>query len=116
VSADDNSQQAISRRPGQWAPGQSGNPGGRPKGIEALARAYTPQALEALVVALQDPGTRVAAAVALLDRGWGKPKQTIAGDADNPVTYVIRGPTPVESTSEWLKLHAPVLDADTDAG
>ena len=32
---------------------------------------------------------------------------TIAGDSENPVTYVIRAPSPVESASEWLKLHAP---------
>jgi hypothetical protein len=40
---------------------------------------------------------------------------TISGDPENPVTYVIRGPSPVESTAEWLRLHAPkVIDADVD--
>jgi hypothetical protein len=32
---------------------------------------------------------------------------TLRGDRENPVRYVIRGPTPVESTAEWLALHAP---------
>jgi hypothetical protein len=31
----------------------------------------------------------------------------IAGDPEHPVTYVIRAPSPVESASDWLKLHAP---------
>jgi hypothetical protein len=30
------------------------------------------------------------------------------GDPDHPVQFVIRGPSPVESANDWLKLHAPV--------
>ena len=105
-------QQTISRKRGPGRPfaaGVSGNPGGRPKGIEAIAREHTVEAIAVLVRALSDEDTRVAvtAASILLDRGWGKPKQMIAGDAENPVSYVIRGPTPVESTEEWLRLYAP---------
>ena len=57
--------------------GVSGNPGGRPKRteqvieIEALARQYAPQAMEALIkVALsgKTDSARVAAATAILDR------------------------------------------------
>ena len=54
-----------------FAPGRSGNPGGRPKTIAAmqeLARAHTPEAIASLVTALNSPRERVAAAVALLDR------------------------------------------------
>jgi hypothetical protein len=40
----------------------------------------------------------------------------LVGDPDNPVTYVIRGPSPVESTAQWLKLHAPpTIDAESNA-
>ena len=55
--------------------GQSGNPGGRPKGIAALARQHTDKALEVLAAGLEDADTRVriAAAKELLDRGYGKP-------------------------------------------
>jgi len=62
--------------------GQSGNPGGRPKelkGLQQLARDHADQALMALVrVALKgkSESARVAAAVAILDRGFGKPTQT----------------------------------------
>ena len=56
--------------------GQSGNPAGRPKGIEALAREHTPAAIQTLVDALKSPKNCVPAAIALLDRGWGKPTQS----------------------------------------
>jgi hypothetical protein len=62
--------------------GKSGNPGGVPKGyreMRAAARAHTPAALKALVEALSDPKLKVAAAQALLDRGWGKPAQAMTG-------------------------------------
>ncbi len=55
--------------------GQSGNPGGRPKGIAALARQHTDKAVEVLANALdsKDERVRVVAAEKLLDRGYGKP-------------------------------------------
>jgi hypothetical protein len=60
--------------------GQSGNPGGRPavvKTLQAIAREMTPQAMEALRLALDDPKQRVAAASVLLAYGYGKPAQTL---------------------------------------
>ena len=63
-----------------FKPGRSGNPGGPPKGraeVNALARQHTAAAIEALVKSLGDRRTRVQAARALLDRGWGKPMQAV---------------------------------------
>lgn len=67
-----------------WQPGQSGNPSGLPAGVgevRALARQYTQQAITTLAEIMQDTHAprpaRVAAAEALLDRGWGKPQQQI---------------------------------------
>lgn len=71
-----------------WKPGQSGNPGGMPKGIpdiKALAREHTDAALKALVEALKNEKTAVAAATALLDRGYGKPTQEISGPGGTAV-------------------------------
>jgi len=74
----------------RWRKGQSGNPGGRPKVIGDLqeqARQWAPEALEALreIAASRDapPSARVSAAVALLDRGYGKPAQSIDAKVSN---------------------------------
>jgi hypothetical protein len=63
-----------------FMPGRSGNPAGRAKGLETLAREHTAEAIAALVAALRNPRERVPAAIALLDRGWGRPKQTFEAD------------------------------------
>lgn len=63
-----------------FQPGQSGNPGGQTKlnkDIKELAREHADKAIRALVEALDDPRQKVAAAQALLDRGFGKPKQEV---------------------------------------
>ena len=71
-----------------WAKGQSGNPGGRPKEMAEvlkLARDNGETAIKALVKVATDgksESARVAAAVALLDRGFGKPPQFSTSDAE----------------------------------
>lgn len=63
--------------------GQSGNPGGRPKAlkeVEEAAREHSADALETLASIMKDVvaphAARVSASQAILDRAWGKPKQS----------------------------------------
>lgn len=62
--------------------GKSGNPGGRPKEnaeVKRLARSHGVAALLKLVALKDSPDERIslAAAQALLDRGFGKPSQEL---------------------------------------
>jgi hypothetical protein len=65
-----------------WRKGQSGNPGGRPKGegeVRQLARAYTHEAIKTIVHLMREGPPPIAgrAAEALLDRGCGRPSLEI---------------------------------------
>ena len=70
---------------GRFAPGTSGNLGGRPKDearVAELARSYTSEAIETLVHLMRhgkDERVRGTAAQALLDRGWGRLSRGAAG-------------------------------------
>lgn len=77
-----------------WQPGQSGNPGGRPKAdyrIKELAKEKTEIALNTLAHICEhgeSESARVSAAEALLNRGWGKPTQPVSGDDEMPPLQV----------------------------
>jgi len=91
-----------------WEPGQSGNPGGRsprvgPNGetITQLCRAQTaPLIARAVEIALDKKAEHkdaLAAVFGLLDRGWGKPKESVDIDANVkgsgvPIIQIVRLP------------------------
>jgi hypothetical protein len=84
------------KKSGQFAPGSSGNPGGRPKDearVAELARSYTSEAVETLVYLMRhgkDERVRGTAAQALLDRGWGKPKVEVVADGAGSYIEALR--------------------------
>lgn len=78
-----------------WEKGQSGNPSGRRKEsreereAKALALKFVPEAINRLAELMRGDNPKVAAtaAVAICDRGLGRPHQMtiVAGDEDNPL-------------------------------
>jgi len=88
--AESSQEQPRGRGPGRpFARGVSGNPGGRPKvvhEVRTLARAYAAEAIGRLVQLMrtaEDERVRLAAAEALLTRGFGRPEPAIVGPLVN---------------------------------
>lgn len=93
-----------------WKKGQSGNPKGRPKKdvfIEELAQAHTEEAIATLAFVMRngEGRERVAASVALLDRGWGKPHQTSESYVETETRFVIESPAVSSDVDQWQSQH-----------
>jgi hypothetical protein len=106
---------------GGFMAGVSGNPGGRPKAVEEvreLARAHCPAAiaeLARLALKARSECARIAAIRELLDRGYGKATQPLAGETGvapivlqvTPLNGIIR-PQPQNSNADGSRTVAEV--------
>ena len=76
-----------------WKPGQSGNPGGRPKGLQRATRELVgddgialAKFWQAVMKNARVPwATRMAASMALAERGWGKAASLPEVKTDDPL-------------------------------
>ena len=99
----------------RFAPGQSGNPGGRPKSahVSELARAHTDACIETLVKirdnARAPAAARIAAVKELLDRGYGKARHdvTLGSDNERATELVVRWVDFAEEKASRLEATAP---------
>jgi hypothetical protein len=99
----------IQREPnGRFLKGFSANPNGKSpvvREVQELARTHTVEAIETLCDIMRDPqqpgATRVAAATALLDRGYGRPPQAIAAEVTTRFAFEL--PLVELSEDEWLE-------------
>lgn len=67
-----------------------------PLNVASLARAYTEVAINKLAAAITSPpegtpmSTSIQAAQILLDRGWGRPHQTVNADLGGVIEVIIK--------------------------
>jgi hypothetical protein len=121
MSATDTASSATSARVigRPWRKGESGNKDGRPKApvdIAALARQHGPRAIAVAVELLEDPDSRIrlGALVALLDRGYGRPRQALEiSDATSSLMMHLAAATRV--SAELQRRGRPVIDGRADA-
>ena len=85
--------------------GKSGNPGGRPREVaevRELAKKHGSAAIQRLVTLMSSDNERtaVAACEAILNRGYGRPAQsvTVAGEEDGP-------PVQLEGVVRFVRPH-----------
>lgn len=80
-------------KPGERRGGRkAGTPNKVTAALKDMARQYTEQALLTLAEIMTNDSeaaaARVSACNALLDRGYGKPSQVLAGDDENPLKVI----------------------------
>ncbi len=78
-----------------------------PLDIRSLARNHTDEAISKLAQWMRSDNAKasVAAAIALIDRGWGKAEAVIKSDVTH--RYVARMPSKAPSVDEWQNQHSP---------
>lgn len=96
-----------------FAKGQTGNPGGRPKKTQeeydliAACKAKTPDALDVIERVMRtsdNERNQLAAAMAIIERAWGKPVQPTETEHSGKVE-IEHSKRPKLTREEWLKLN-----------
>jgi hypothetical protein len=81
--------------------------------VQALAREHTTATIQTLVAALKNPRHKVAPAMALLDRGWGKPLQTVHTEGQTLIALLHL--VAARSLGEQLQVELGVMPAAASA-
>ncbi|MCZ6510209.1 MAG: hypothetical protein O7A62_06435 [Alphaproteobacteria bacterium] len=99
----------------KWKPGQSGNPKGMEPGVghvRELARQHTEESIEKLVEIMRDenapPSAQGAAANSLLDRGWGRPDQSVTVDNGESLLSIL---DEIERRADLKEIEGEAIDA-----
>ncbi len=98
----------------KWQPGQSGNPKGMEPGVghvRELARQHTEESVEKLVEIMRDenapPSAQGAAANSLLDRGWGRPDQSVTVDNGESLLSIL---DEIERRADLKEIEGEAID------
>ncbi|WP_426313499.1 DUF5681 domain-containing protein [Methylobacterium fujisawaense] len=101
--------------------GRSGNPKGRPpiiREVQELAREYTDEAIEQLVSIGRDEkingSARVQAWNSVLDRGWGRPKQSVDVKVDHNASGLANAIAAAQERMrvQALEQQAPIIEGE----
>lgn len=108
----ENSLETVAARPAwQFQPGQTGNPGGRPRSLSSLIREQTLDGRELVAFMMNvlrgkrkaSLRQRMEAVAWLADRGFGKVSQPLTGEGGGPLRFTLvlsAAGTPVEEGAE----------------
>ena len=99
---------------GQWKPGQSGNPNGRPpvvRDLRDLCRTNTRDSYETIIGIMRDKkapaATKLAAAQEVLNRGWGKVPSSELEGGEQLVIKVMKFAQAIEQAHGVVIEHNP---------
>lgn len=106
---------------GRFLPGKSGNPGGRPRvvgHVRDLAQRHADDAISVLAEIMKDQeapaSARIAASVALLDRGYGRPVDQRAMVLLTQNTDELRAVTEMSTGQLLARLRSLAADGTLD--